>query len=1128
MRVGVLVLLASVVSAAVLTHELAYHPDRFAFTPSRTYDVLVAEAMDVTDEPGAPQLPVQPVVISLPGPCRVTAVTFETGDWEPFRGRYLPFPAQQQRLLVDTSALDAFTAPDPAIYGSHEPYPRSPVRWTGKSHRSDSTLVQVLVLPVRYVGADQRLEVCRRLSLRVEYEPSPIRSRVEVDDSLSFDYVIVTGSAYDTVFQRLADWKTKKGVKAAVRDIAWITGTYPGRDDAEKLRNYLKTLPDSGVRYVLLGGDVSVVPFRKAFAMRCEWGGHTREDSLPCDLYFADLDGSWDANGNSVFGETADSVDLYSDLLVGRAPVDRLVEAQAFVSKVIGYEKSLVAGYQNKALFFAEVLWQNPYTDQGVHKNKLEQRSFRSGYSITKLYQSLGNESRSAVMAAMRQNQNFLNHDGHGWIDVMSCGSGPSNYLRTGDADTITNSGHGVLFSIGCWTTAFDFTSIGEAFVTNPNGGTVATIGNSSYGWGSPGNPGFGYSDKFDNHFWHAITSEGDYRLGDALAAAKEYYAPFSHDRNVYRWHQYQLNLMGDPELPVWTALPESLAVTAPGSVGLGRGRYLVTVARGGVPVSGALVCLTRPGEVYARARTDAAGQAWLEAEPQSTGQLSLTVTAHNCRPYESSLACDSGALVNFAGWSVHDPTGNNDGIANPCETVLLPTVLANSGTQASGILEVRLRTANQYITLLDSLASVGSIQPGDSTLLADAFRVSIAPGTPDGEAARFELEVSGAGPVRTALPVLLIGEPRLRYGRHWTIEPPLLPGQTKAIRIQIRNSGHGIGHSTWVRLVSLDSSITVPDDSVGYGEVAPQAQANSRDSFTVSVASSCPSGYLARMLLELHADRHFQVDTFGLLVGPTGFADDVESGETKWTHGGTGDRWHISTHRVHSGSHSWYCGDEGTRQYANNMHAWLKTIPLVVAEHCSLSFWRWFRVPNYGVDGIYVIIERRQREDTLDFVGTGGALGDTAPTDIIESFWAQERYDLSFLGVGETIQVRLSFKSDGDTVDEGFYIDDVEVTGGSPPIVGVRAAEPERSKRQFSAAPNPFRSRTAFRLATPKTTLAVYDATGRLVRELIAVNGTATWDGRDRTGRILPAGAYFVRAVAPGTQHMLRVVRAQ
>ena len=38
-------------------------------------------------------------------------------------------------------------------------------------------------------------------------------------------------------------------------------------------------------------------------------------------------------------------------------------------------------------------------------------------------------------------------------------------------------------------------------------------------------------------------------------------------------------------------------------------------------------------------------------------------------------------------------------------------------------------------------------------------------------------------------------------------------------------------------------------------------------------------------------------------------------------------------------------------------MNAWLTTVPFPAPPGCSLSFWRWFSTPNYGVDGIRVIV---------------------------------------------------------------------------------------------------------------------------------------------------------------------------
>jgi hypothetical protein len=958
------------------------------------------------------------------------------------------------------------------------------------------------------------------------------------------------------VFQRLADWKTEKGVPAVVRTVEWVYLNYTGRDQAEQLRNYLKTLPDSGAKYVLLGGDVDVVPFRKAFAMISEAGLNPREDSLPCDFYFADLDGSWDANNNNVFGEVDDSIDLYADLSVGRAPVNNVMQAQTFVRKVLDYEHAAVPNYQNKGLFFAEVLWQSPYTDMGVHKNKMEQQSFESGYSLTKLYQSLGNETRDAVMQAMRENQNFMNHDGHGWIDVMSCG-GSANRMRTADADTITNAGLGIIYSIGCWTTAFDFVSIGEAFVTNPNGGTVATIGNSSYGWGSPGNPGFGYSDKYDNHFWHAITGDGIYRVGDALVAAKEYYAPFSHDENVYRWHQYVVNLMGDPEMPVWTALPESLGVTAPLSIGIGAGRYQFSVSRKGAPVSGAVVCLSGLGDVYSRGSTDDAGRAWLNVDPQTPGQLRLCVTAHNFYPWEGVVACDSGNYVNFTGWRVDDRAGNSDGIANPGETVVLPFVLRNTGSAASGAATVKLNTDDSLVTLLDSVADIPGIGPGDSVLVDSGLRVAVAAGAADGAAIRFTLEITGGCLPRTFSPVLQVGAPVLALDRSWLDGPSLLPGASRGLSVRLENRGHGYGHSTWCRLVSLDNFVTVVEDTAGYGEVEPLAYGNSSDSFEVAASGACPTGHVALMELEVNADGFTGRDTFELLVGEYGFSDDMESGEAKWTHAGTGDLWHLTSYRTHSGASAWYCGNEGSRLYNNRMDASLMTVPFNVPQGCSLRFWRWFKTPNYGVDGIRVIVMREGAEETLDFLGTGGALRKTGTVPRVlalpgtvpvfcvprvqalfssaessasplvnESGWAEEKYDLSWLKLGEQIGLRFAFVSDGDTVDEGFYIDDISVTGGGPPVTvaGVQAAP--GLFPGLDVWPNPFRLHTQIRYGAggglPR--LSVYDVTGRIVRQLPAAR-IAAWDGRDSRGRRLPAGTYFIEARTQSERRLAKVI---
>ncbi|MBM3315059.1 hypothetical protein FJY71_04355, partial [candidate division WOR-3 bacterium] len=701
MRYSVLLLAAAVLQAGTVTETFTFNAGDLRLVDRDGVTLVTGAGMDVTDQPGAPQLPVRPLSVALPGRARVTAVRFEPQGWTELAAGITPFPAPRQVILSLADNAVSATAPDPGFYQAGRPWPEQPAVWTGTSTRDGRTCVDLLIYPVRYLGAGRRIEACRRLAVTVDYELLPPAPALDLD---VFDYVIVTSTSLDTVFRRLADWKTQKGVRAVVRHISWVTGAFPGRDNAEKLRNYIKALPDSGVEYVLLGGDVNVIPFRKAFAMVSEGNIHQREDSLPCDLYFGDLDGTWDANGNNVFGEVDDSVDLYADLHVGRAPAENTADARAFVDKLLRYERGPSPGYLDNVLFFAEIMWSDPYTDGGVHKDRLERACFPAGYEVTKRYERLGNESRTSVMAAMRLGQNFMNHDGHGWIDIMSCGS---SYMRTRDCDTITNTDHGILYSIGCWTTAYDENSIGEAWVNNPSGGGVAMIGNSSYGWGSPGNSGFGYSDKFDDRFWWAIQREDILNLGRALDWSKAWYAPFSHGRNVYRWHQYQVNLMGCPEMPVRTAFPCSLNVVAPADIPIGSTGILVTVASNGAPVPGALVCLMKDTESYSRALTNSAGAAWLATTPRTAGDFTLTVTARDCYPQVSTIPCVGGAYVNFAGWEVDDALGNGDGVVNPGEVVMLPTWVHNAGNAVSEPRQLVLRVAEPCISVEDSTADV-------------------------------------------------------------------------------------------------------------------------------------------------------------------------------------------------------------------------------------------------------------------------------------------------------------------------------------------------------------------------------------------------------------------------------------
>src|SRR5439155_1165873 len=178
-------------------------------------------------------------------------------------------------------------------------------------------------------------------------------------------YVIITTDDMAAPYQQLADWKTQTGQPAVVRTMSFIHRQYPfGSDDAERVRNFIRDAYQRwGTQYVLLGGDTDHIPTRDAYTVF--YGG----ENIASDLYFSCLDGNWDADGDSLYGEgyfsstnPGDNADLLPEVWVGRAPSNTLAEAQLFVDKTLQYTRQPVSDYMDRFLFFAEVLFPQDWT----------------------------------------------------------------------------------------------------------------------------------------------------------------------------------------------------------------------------------------------------------------------------------------------------------------------------------------------------------------------------------------------------------------------------------------------------------------------------------------------------------------------------------------------------------------------------------------------------------------------------------------------------------------------------------------------------------------------------------------------------------------------------------------------
>jgi hypothetical protein len=311
-------------------------------------------------------------------------------------------------------------------------------------------------------------------------------------------------------------------------------------------------------------------------------------------------------------------------------------------------------------LFLGEVLWGDPenpydpdYTDAGVAKNMIDAAYVPGRFTIEKLYESTGNLTYGTTMAALNQGMNIVNVLCHGQYTSFSIAD---DRVHDTDIASLANAPrYGLMYSASCLSGGFDQNDcLGETWLLTSGGGGFF-IGNSRYGFNSPGFPGEGPSDYYDQSFFESLFITGFTNLGKAHADAKHEFVAESRSDNYMRYIMYGLNLLGDPEMRLWTDTPGRLDVTFAPLIGVDPQTYSVGVSSGGSPVADATVCLYKSEDIYCVAETDGSGEVDMFIDPITYGPFSVTVTKANFVPF-SGEATVVDAVTGVI------PTGGLDG----------------------------------------------------------------------------------------------------------------------------------------------------------------------------------------------------------------------------------------------------------------------------------------------------------------------------------------------------------------------------------------------------------------------------------------------------------------------------------
>ena len=537
-----------------------------------------------------------------------------------------------------------------------------------------------------------------------------------------YDYLIICHSAYDTVFERLKEWKIRQGFKTRLINTDSVFFVSSGIDSAEKLRNFIIGEYNANhFKYLLLGGDRATIPVRRMYAMDCNAEYYADEDSIPADIYYSNLEGNFNFDNDAIFGEIEDSCDFTTEILVGRILFDTIYYGPSpIITRIIEYEQTKNVEHLNRGMFMGMILWNPPFTPGGVAKEMIFNDIIPIDYSVKKFYEDWGHSGKLDILDSMDMGYGIINHNGHGsykgiWVDTLTS-------LSRGDMTGLTNgSKTGFFYSIGCWVGAFDkddttytLHSITENMQDSPTGGFISIITNSRYGWGAPGYPGYGVSDVFDYRFFSLLFNDLCKEPAFLLKKLKDEFTPLSDEENLYRWHIYELNYFGDPSTSIYTGYPDSLKMTLKKVENI---LYVSVKGNSDIPSENVFVCISKD-TIIKRGYTDANGLFIADMNGLTDSLLYITATgtmkttlvdSFNFFQADSdyvSLKCDT--LFSGAVNKIYLFNSNSSQLTVRCFSSFIDTTIIMSGEETLSVNYSPLYSEERIDTLYFDVIETG------------------------------------------------------------------------------------------------------------------------------------------------------------------------------------------------------------------------------------------------------------------------------------------------------------------------------------------------------------------------------------------------------------------------------------
>ncbi len=1061
----------------------------------------------ISGSPGYPSLPTDGVWLLLPPGERAVSIELKNEVWAKIPGTYSFEPIPRPRRLSDTSPYEE-TPPDPAIYGIDEFYPADAVSNLVTHLKRGFAVATCEVSPFRWNPVNGSLEYLAQAVLNIEtaageaeqisynrFYRGDSETRDWVADKVGNDHLlaqyprrdddeletvlIVTVELMFRAAEAYQDWWNTRGFETFIFNVEDLIEEENGRDDQEKIRNgIIRAYEELNVGAVILMGDTELVPHRGLYGIVND----APDYDIPADLYYSGLDGNWNEDNNNRWGERSREWDLLSEVIVGRIPGAMNSELERLTNKVMLYSDRPVVDDILKALMLGENLgwyvWGSDYMNEiyaGTNQWGHVTAGFPDRFNRHNLYDRDREWSANQLRSLISEGSHMIHHLGHAFTNACM-----KLNVNTVTNNNITNDGeeHGfnIAYSQGCYAGAFDnrgthpdryfgYDCIAEKHVSGIDNGFVAFLCNSRFGWGNGYNTN-GASQHFEREFVDAIFDEEIYVIGKANEDSKEDLVAWIQDASVMRFVYYEMNLLGDPMMDMWTDEPGEFDPDDDGVIVMGSGEYEVTIEDSdGETVEEARVCLSKDGEILAVCLTDDEGVASLEFdEPiNDIGDITLAVTKHNMITYYGEIQTiqPDGGYPWIVELVIEDSDGNDNGMIDAGETFIINPYVRNFGRETLEGLTITIQTDDPMVRLLNETATYSDIDSASNMFADEAFELSIVSHCRD----LHEIEVSfliqnEADDVWSQEMELTVHAPVLSgqllevYDGDGNGNGIIDPGEEVNLLLRLDNIGTGDAEDLVAELVCESEMVEIIENEAVLYSLKSGESSGFRNYFAIRVSDDCPDPYRIVFYIRISGAMNF----YRIWLKDMGIGGEMytfERNDDEWEHYNLGDdwgdMWHLSDFDNHTpnGSRCIKLGQiDNEDDYEDNVNCAIEMPEFLVGSSVQLVFWHRIHaecyaddVPDSAFDGGFVEIavgdgqweliepETTNRPGYPYIIRQGQTENpiDEMPCYSGEHDWEPAVFDLSDFE-DEDVTIRFRFGSDGSINRGGWWIDDIEL----------------------------------------------------------------------------------------------------